>query len=84
MISFKKKKRKKSWVFFTANVMRDKCRCLFVSFFVRGGMRARGERGREDEGRDVGGVVCGLGVAEDGAVGVADVDYAVEGSTCLL
>jgi len=47
-------------------------------------MRAGGERGREDEGGDVGGVVCGLGVAEDGAVAVADVDYAVEGSTCLL
>ena len=33
----------------------------------------------EDEGGDVGGVECGLGVAEDGAVGVADVDDAVEG-----
>ncbi len=71
-------------MFFTANVMRDGCCCLFVSFFVRGGMRARGERARADEGGDVEGVVCDLGVAEDEAVGVTDVDYAVEGSTCLL
>ncbi len=47
-------------------------------------MRARGERARADEGGDVEGVVCDLGVAEDEAVGVTDVDYAVEGSTCLL
>lgn len=32
----------------------------------------------EDEGRDVARVVGGLGITEDGAVGVADVDDAVE------
>ena len=35
----------------------------------------------EDEGGDVGGVIGRLGVAEDGAVGVSDVDDAVECST---
>lgn len=38
----------------------------------------------KDEGGDVRGMVRCLGVAENGAVGVADVDYAVEFSTCRL
>ena len=37
---------------------------------------------REDEGGDVAWVVGGLGVAEDGAVGVADEDDAVECLAC--
>lgn len=38
----------------------------------------------EDKGGDVGGVVGCLGIAEDRAVGVADVDYAFEGSAYRL